>query len=42
MRTELGVLNEIKENYEEYNKTLPALFIRGYINDDVLSIKDHE
>ena len=42
MRTELGVPNEKKEKYEEQNKTLSVLFERGYINEDGLSIEDHE
>ena len=39
---ELGSLKEMKEKYEDKNKTLSILFKRGYINEHGLQIKEHE
>ena len=42
MRMELGSLKEMKEKYEDKNKTLSILFERGYRNEHGLPIKEHE
>ena len=42
MRMELGSLKEMKEKYEDKNKTLSVLFERGYINEHGLPIEEHE